>query len=208
VSCQRHAPAAHYTRRKDPRYPLDRKLGWPLEPVWTRRLEEKSFRLCRGSNLDRQVVQSAVRHYTDWATPALLYKAIQQQTCTKVQIWNHKQVYPRLTDSPTSSATLASRGHRRLSVLCLVAAHAQIVRSLNFASKSFAAVRKAFSKAHLIVSDGNTVWGATHQLLTAFQDTRSASLCPIASAGARRLQSCCGLENLGANRLQRWHYAG
>jgi hypothetical protein len=27
-------------------------------------------RLCRSSNLDRPVVQSVVRHYTDWATPA------------------------------------------------------------------------------------------------------------------------------------------
>jgi hypothetical protein len=26
--------------------------------------------LCRGSNLDRPVVQSVIRHYTDWATPA------------------------------------------------------------------------------------------------------------------------------------------
>jgi hypothetical protein len=32
------------------------------------RLEEKSFRLCQGSNLDHPVVQSVFRHYTDWAT--------------------------------------------------------------------------------------------------------------------------------------------
>jgi hypothetical protein len=30
---------------------------------------EKSFLFCPGSNLDRPVVQSVVRHYTDWATP-------------------------------------------------------------------------------------------------------------------------------------------
>jgi len=29
VSGQRHAPAALYFRRKDSRYPLDRRLGWP-----------------------------------------------------------------------------------------------------------------------------------------------------------------------------------
>jgi hypothetical protein len=29
VSGQRHAPAALYPRRKDPRYPLDRRLGGP-----------------------------------------------------------------------------------------------------------------------------------------------------------------------------------
>jgi hypothetical protein len=32
---------------------------------WTQRLEEKSFRLCRGSNLDRPVVQPVARHCTD-----------------------------------------------------------------------------------------------------------------------------------------------
>jgi hypothetical protein len=30
--------------------------------------EEKSFRLCQGSNLDRPVVQFVVRHCADWAT--------------------------------------------------------------------------------------------------------------------------------------------
>jgi hypothetical protein len=39
--------------------------GWASEPVWTQRLQEKSFRLCRGSNLDRPVVQSVARHDTD-----------------------------------------------------------------------------------------------------------------------------------------------
>jgi hypothetical protein len=42
--------------------------GWTPEPVWTERLEKKSFCLCRGSNLDRPGVQPVARHYTDWAT--------------------------------------------------------------------------------------------------------------------------------------------
>jgi hypothetical protein len=42
--------------------------GWAPQPVWTQRLEEKFFRLSRGSNLYRPVVQSVVRHYTDWVT--------------------------------------------------------------------------------------------------------------------------------------------
>jgi hypothetical protein len=67
VSGQRHAPAALYPRGKDPRYPLYRRLGGPL---WTERLEEKSFRLCRGSNLYRPVAQSVAGHYTDWGTVA------------------------------------------------------------------------------------------------------------------------------------------
>jgi hypothetical protein len=31
-------------------------------------VQEKSFRLCRSSNLDCSVVQLVARHYTDWAT--------------------------------------------------------------------------------------------------------------------------------------------
>jgi hypothetical protein len=38
--------------------------GWAPEPVWTQKLEEKSFRPCRGSNLDCPVVQPVAWHYT------------------------------------------------------------------------------------------------------------------------------------------------
>jgi hypothetical protein len=61
VSGQHHAPAALYPRGKDPQYPLDRRLGGPQRP------EEKSS----ASVGDRTpVVQSAVSHFTDWATLA------------------------------------------------------------------------------------------------------------------------------------------
>jgi hypothetical protein len=66
-SGQRYAPAALYPRGKDPRYPLYRRLGGPQSRSGQRK---KSFRLCQGSNLDRPVVQSVVRH-TDWATRLL-----------------------------------------------------------------------------------------------------------------------------------------
>jgi hypothetical protein len=52
--------------------PIVQEAGWAPEPVWTQRLQEKSFRLCRRSNLDRPVVQSVVRHYTAWATRILI----------------------------------------------------------------------------------------------------------------------------------------
>jgi hypothetical protein len=55
-----------------PPAPIVQEAGWAPEPVWTQRLQEKLFRLCRRSNLDRPVVQSVVRHYNDWATPASL----------------------------------------------------------------------------------------------------------------------------------------
>jgi hypothetical protein len=45
--------------------PIVQEAEWAPEPVWTHRLEEKLFRLCRGSNLDRPVVQPVARHYTD-----------------------------------------------------------------------------------------------------------------------------------------------
>jgi hypothetical protein len=53
---------------KGPSLSTVQEAGWVPELVWTQMLEEKSFRLCRGSNLDRSVVQSVARHYTDWAT--------------------------------------------------------------------------------------------------------------------------------------------
>jgi hypothetical protein len=53
VSGQRHAPAA--TPGKGPPVPIVQEAGWAPELIWTQRLEEKSFRLCQGSNLDDQV---------------------------------------------------------------------------------------------------------------------------------------------------------
>jgi hypothetical protein len=50
---------------KGPPVPVVQEAGWAPEPVWTQTLEEKSFRLCRGSNLDRSVVHPVARHYTD-----------------------------------------------------------------------------------------------------------------------------------------------
>jgi hypothetical protein len=43
--------------------------GWASEPVWTE-AGGKILCLCRGSNPNRPVVQSGVRHYTAWATTA------------------------------------------------------------------------------------------------------------------------------------------
>jgi hypothetical protein len=64
LSGQRHAPAALYLRERT-LVPTVQDSAWVPEPVWTQRLEEKSFRLCWRSNLDRPVIQSVARHYTD-----------------------------------------------------------------------------------------------------------------------------------------------
>jgi hypothetical protein len=62
VSGQHHASAALYPGTHCTG-------GWVgPQPVCTQRQEEKSFRLCRGSNLDRRVDKPVARHYTDWAT--------------------------------------------------------------------------------------------------------------------------------------------
>jgi hypothetical protein len=53
---------------KGPPVPIVQEAWWAPQPVWTQRLQEKSFRLCRGSNLDSPVVQPVARDYTDWAT--------------------------------------------------------------------------------------------------------------------------------------------
>jgi hypothetical protein len=63
-------PGRALPQGKGPPVPIVQEAGWAPEPVWTQRLEEEIFCLCRGSNLDRPVVQSVAWHYTDWATPA------------------------------------------------------------------------------------------------------------------------------------------
>jgi hypothetical protein len=61
-------PARALASGKGPPVPTGQEAGWTLELVWAQRLQEKSFRLCRGSNLDRLVVQPEARHYSDLAT--------------------------------------------------------------------------------------------------------------------------------------------
>jgi hypothetical protein len=53
---------------RGPSIPIVQEAGWASELVWTQKLEEKSFAPARDWT---PVVQFVVRHYTDWATPAL-----------------------------------------------------------------------------------------------------------------------------------------
>jgi hypothetical protein len=59
------APAALFRREKGPTVAIGQEAGWAPEPVWTQRLGGKVLCLCRGPNLDRPVVQSIARQYTD-----------------------------------------------------------------------------------------------------------------------------------------------
>jgi hypothetical protein len=70
VSGLRHALAALLPRKKDPRYPLYRRLGGPQSWSGYRGYSENPFCLCSESNLDRTVVQSAVRYFTEWVNLA------------------------------------------------------------------------------------------------------------------------------------------
>jgi hypothetical protein len=57
-------PDRAFAPGKGPPVPIVQEAGWAPEPVWIQRLEEKFYRLCRGSNLDRLVVQPVARLYT------------------------------------------------------------------------------------------------------------------------------------------------
>jgi hypothetical protein len=66
VSGQRHAPL--YPRGKDPPVHTAQEAGWAPEPIWTEMLEEKSFRLCRGSNLDLSWLSYLPHMYSSYDT--------------------------------------------------------------------------------------------------------------------------------------------
>jgi hypothetical protein len=64
-------PGRALPQGKGPPVPTVQEAGWTPELVWTQRIEEKPS----ASVGDRTpVVQSVVRHYTDWATPAPRYE--------------------------------------------------------------------------------------------------------------------------------------
>jgi hypothetical protein len=53
---------------KGPPVPIVQEAGWAPTARLDTEAREKSFRLCRGSNLNRPVVQLIARHYTNLAT--------------------------------------------------------------------------------------------------------------------------------------------
>jgi hypothetical protein len=55
VSGQRNAPGRALAPGKRPPVPIVQEAGWAPEPLWTQKLEEKSFRLYQESNPDHPV---------------------------------------------------------------------------------------------------------------------------------------------------------
>jgi hypothetical protein len=73
---------------KGPPVPIGQEAGWAPEPVWTQRIEENPL-----PGIDRPVVHSAVRHYTDSATPApktflVLKRFLKKLSCVKILTHN------------------------------------------------------------------------------------------------------------------------
>jgi hypothetical protein len=66
--------------------PIVQEAGWAPQPLWVQRLEEKSS----ASAGDRiPLAQCVVRHYTDWATPALEnYNMEKQNRLNQSELWN------------------------------------------------------------------------------------------------------------------------
>jgi len=72
VSGQHHIPAALLSSVL-----TGLEAGWASELVWIQRLEEKTFASARDQT---PVVQSVVRHYTDWANPSTLCTSKHMET--------------------------------------------------------------------------------------------------------------------------------
>jgi hypothetical protein len=81
VSGQLHAPAALFPGKRTPGTHCTG--GWVgLRACLDTEARAKILCPCRGSNPDRRIVQSVVRHYADWATPVpqiLLHKSKRSQ---------------------------------------------------------------------------------------------------------------------------------
>jgi hypothetical protein len=85
VSDQRHSPAALYPKERTPATHWIGAWGRASQLAWTQRLQEKSFAYAG----DRTpVVQTLVRHYTDWAPPAPFPNHHSFKYCSRSLLFN------------------------------------------------------------------------------------------------------------------------
>jgi hypothetical protein len=108
---------------KGPPVPIVQEARWVPGAVWTQRVEDKSFVLCRGSNLDRPVVRPVARHYIDWAT--------------RLTSTNESQVYSGLTFTVTHIYLGTTPNRHTASILF---EHTGIMKTLHAASEQFRGV--------------------------------------------------------------------
>jgi hypothetical protein len=131
VSGQRHAPASLYPRERTPGT-IVQEAGWASEPVWTQRLEEKSFAPAG----DRTpIAPSVVRHCTDWAAPVLMQLYTFWKFCEFSVVGSEKQVWDYVTSHHhrllppvfpviwTLKCTELSTGHYNICNPCRVVKH-------------------------------------------------------------------------------------
>jgi hypothetical protein len=90
---------------KGPPVPIVQEAGWAPEPVWTQRLQEKFFRLRRGSNFDRPVVPPVARHYTDWAK-RLTKSGQSEKESAWLVVTSHRSM---ITTSPSRQLQISHR---------------------------------------------------------------------------------------------------
>jgi hypothetical protein len=91
VSGQLHALIA-LLQRKEPPVPIGQEAGCAPEPVWTRRLSEKSF--APAGNLT-PIVQQVAIYFPDWSTPVPLSRLMKQSPWKAYSRWASQKI-PRL----------------------------------------------------------------------------------------------------------------
>jgi hypothetical protein len=93
VSGQRHAPAALYPRGKDPRYPLDGRLGGPQSRSGHRGYRKNPFASAGDQTwIARSSSPYIARHCIDWTTPAPFSPYITSNCCSCLWIRKDRDV--------------------------------------------------------------------------------------------------------------------
>jgi hypothetical protein len=98
----RALPLKKGPERKETPVPIGEEAGWASEQVWTQEVRRKIFCLCRGSNLDRPVVQSIARHWLSYPGWCKLYWQGNPE--------KSKKTCPTATSSTTADANQGLRG--------------------------------------------------------------------------------------------------
>jgi hypothetical protein len=86
-----------------------------MEPVWTQRVEEKSFRLCRGSNFDRPVVQTVVGRCTDSYAGSLSFLRVDPILRFQLRLMGQRFSYKCNSQNDQNNTLHGWSAHRKVS---------------------------------------------------------------------------------------------